>query len=77
MPILALVIVGLAAGFVATRLMRLNTDLVTTMAIGVAGALIGGMVLRAGLMLMGWAAGVVGAVIGAVVLIWVWKKLFR
>ena len=77
MPILALVIVGLAAGFVATRLMRLNTDLVTTMAIGVAGALIGGMVLRAGLMLMGWAAGFVGEVIGAVVLIWAWKKLFR
>ena len=77
MPILALVIIGLAAGFVATRLMRLNTDLVTTMAIGVAGALIGGIVLRAGLMLMGWAAGFVGAVIGAVVLIWAWKKLFR
>jgi len=77
MPILVLVIIGMAAGFLATRLMRLDTDIVTTMAIGVAGALVGGMVLRLGLMVAGWAAGLVGAVIGAVVLIWAWKKLFR
>ena len=77
MPILALVIIGLAAGFLATRLMRLETDIFTTLAIGVAGALIGGVVLRLGLTVAGWAAGFVGAVAGAVVLIWVWRKLFR
>ena len=77
MPILALVIIGIAAGFVATRVMRINTDLFTTIAIGVAGALIGGLVLRFLLALVGWAAGFVGAVIGAMVLIWAWKTYFR
>ena len=77
MPILALVIIGIAAGFVATRVMRINTDLFTTIAIGVAGALIGGLVLRFLLALVGWAAGFVGAVIGAMVLICAWKTYFR
>ena len=77
MPILALVIIGIAAGFVATRVMRINTDLFTTIAIGVAGALIGGLVLRFLLALVGWAAGFVGAVIGAMALIWLWKTYIR
>ena len=46
MPILLLIIVGAAAGFIATRLMRIEADIVTTIAIGIFGALIGGLVLR-------------------------------
>lgn len=77
MWIIALLIVGAAAGFIATRLMRLETDLITTIVIGIAGALVGGLVLRFLLTLTGWAAGFVGAVLGAMVLIWLWNLVFR
>ncbi|GGE18043.1 hypothetical protein SAMN05421774_105282 [Gemmobacter megaterium] len=73
MPILMLVIVGAAAGFLATRLMKLDADVPTTIAIGVFGALIGGLVLRALITMAGWAAGFVGAVMGAMLLIWLWR----
>src|SRR5690606_7843474 len=70
MAILALIIIGAAAGFIATRLMNLQTDLVTTIAIGVLGALVGGLVLRFLLAITGLAAGFVGAILGAMALIW-------
>ena len=73
MPIVALIIVGAAAGFIATRLMRLETDLAATIAIGVIGALVGGLVLRILLTITGWMAGFVGAVLGAMLLIWLWR----
>jgi uncharacterized membrane protein YeaQ/YmgE (transglycosylase-associated protein family) len=73
MPIVALVIIGAAAGFLATRLMRMNVDVPTTIVIGVAGALIGGLLLRFLLALTGFAAGFVGAVLGAMALIWAWR----
>jgi uncharacterized membrane protein YeaQ/YmgE (transglycosylase-associated protein family) len=74
MTILALIIIGTAAGFIATRLMNLRTDLVTTIGIGVFGALIGGLVLRILLTITGFAAGFVGAILGAMALIWLWEK---
>ncbi len=77
MPVLALIVIGAAAGFIATRLMRLQTDLITTIAIGIFGALVGGLALRLLLSLFGWAAGFVGAVVGAMVLIWLWKTYIR
>lgn len=73
MSILLLIIVGAAAGFIATRLMGMDTDIITTIAIGVFGALIGGVVLRLLLTMMGAMAGFVGAVLGALVLIFLWK----
>lgn len=73
MGILWLVIIGTAAGFLATRAMKLDTNIVVTMAIGIAGALIGGLVLRALLAVMGAAAGFIGAVLGSLLLIWLWK----
>ena len=63
MPLLALVIIGAAAGFIATRMMKLNSNVPTTIAIGIFGALIGGLVLRMLLTITGWAAGFVGAVL--------------
>jgi uncharacterized membrane protein YeaQ/YmgE (transglycosylase-associated protein family) len=77
MPIIWLIIVGAAAGFLATRLMKIEADIVTTVVIGMAGALIGGLVLRALFTLMGAMAGFVGAVLGALVLIWAWQKFVR
>lgn len=74
MAILALIIIGAAAGFIATRLMNLQTDLVTTIAIGVLGALVGGLVLRFLLAITGFAAGFVGAILGAMALIWLWER---
>lgn len=77
MPIVALVIIGAAAGFLATRIMKVNTDVPTTIAIGVFGALTGGFVLRMLMTITGWAAGFVGAVLGAIILIWLWKTYIR
>jgi uncharacterized membrane protein YeaQ/YmgE (transglycosylase-associated protein family) len=73
MNVVLLVIIGAAAGFLATRLMRIETDIITTVAIGVAGALIGGLVLQVLLTVMGAFAGLIGAVLGAMALIWVWQ----
>ncbi|MDO6457812.1 GlsB/YeaQ/YmgE family stress response membrane protein [Celeribacter halophilus] len=75
MPVLFLIIIGAAAGFIATRVMDLKTDLITTVVIGMFGALIGGLVLRFLLMLTGAAAGFVGAILGAMLLIWAWKAV--
>lgn len=74
MAILALIIIGAAAGLIATRLMNVQTDLVTTISIGVLGALVGGLVLRFLVSLAGMAAGFVGAVLGALALIWLWER---
>jgi uncharacterized membrane protein YeaQ/YmgE (transglycosylase-associated protein family) len=70
---LFLIIVGIAAGFLATRLMKIEADVPTTIAIGMAGALIGGLLLRSIVALTSWAAGLVGAVLGAMALIWLYK----
>lgn len=72
--ILALIVIGAAAGFLATRFMRVQLDVITTVALGVAGALVGWFVLRALVAVTGWVAGFVGAVIGAMLLIWLWQK---
>ncbi len=77
MAFFSLMIIGAAAGFLATRLMRLNTDVPTTVAIGVFGALIGGFALRGLMMLAGALAGFVGAVLGALLLLWLWKTYVR
>jgi len=77
MQIVFLIVIGAAAGFVATRLMKVDTDIPTTIAIGVLGALIGGLVLSVGLRLVGLGAGFVGAVLGAMLLIWLYRRYFR
>jgi len=75
--IVALIIIGAAAGFLATRIMRIEADIPTTMLIGIVGALVGGLVLRALLTMMGALAGLVGAVLGALVVIWVWQTYLK
>lgn len=77
MNIIFLIIIGAAAGFLATRLMKVDTNVPTTIAIGVLGALIGGLVLRFLLMLTGIAAGFIGAVLGAMALIWAYKTYIK
>ena len=73
MGVIWLLIVGAAAGFLATRMMRIEASIPVTIAVGMGGALIGGLILRALLSVMGLFAGLVGAVMGALVLIWLWQ----
>lgn len=73
MPLILLLIVGVAVGFIATRILRVDLDTPSTIALGVLGALIGGLLLRGLLMVAGIGAGFVGALLGALLLIWAWK----
>jgi len=76
MVFIYMLIIGAAAGFIATRVMDLDTNVPVTIAVGVLGAIIGGLVLRALLVIMGMAAGFIGAVLGALLLIWLYQTYF-
>ena len=77
MPFIWLLIVGAAVGFLASRILRVDLDTPTTVALGVLGALIGGLVLRGLVMMAGVGAGFVGALLGALLLIWAWKTWIK
>ncbi|MBO9452646.1 GlsB/YeaQ/YmgE family stress response membrane protein [Tropicibacter sp. R16_0] len=77
MTVVALIVIGAAAGFLATRLMRIEADIPTTMFIGIIGALVGSFVLRFLSSVMGILSGFVGAVLGALLVIWIWKTYFH
>ncbi|MCK0140946.1 GlsB/YeaQ/YmgE family stress response membrane protein [Aliiroseovarius sp. F20344] len=74
MPFLLLIIVGAAAGFLATRIMDVRTDVPTTIAIGVGGALISGVLMRFLLAIGSFAFGAIGALLGAIFVIWLWQR---
>lgn len=71
--IIWLLIIGAAAGYIATRLLRIDANIFVTIIIGMLGALVGGLVLSAILTVIGLAASLIGAVIGALILIALWK----
>lgn len=71
--IIWLILIGAAAGFIATRLLRIEANIFVTVIIGIVGALVGGLILSAILTVIGIAASLIGAVIGAMILIAVWK----
>jgi len=75
--LLLLVVIGAAAGVLATSLMRVNVDLPSAMGIGVLGALFGGLVLRIVITAGGWMITFVLALGGAMALIWIWQHLRR
>lgn len=77
MPLIWLLVVGVAVGFLATRILRVDLDTPSTIALGVLGALIGSLVLRGLVMVAGAGAGFVGALIGALLLIWAWKTWIK
>lgn len=77
MPLVALLIVGVAVGFLATRMLKVDLDTPSTIALGVLGALIGTVVLRGLVLLAGIGAGFVGALLGALALIWAWKTFAK
>mgnify|MGYP000959079313 FL=1 len=77
MPFIWLLVVGVAVGFLASRILKVNLDTPSTIALGVLGAIIGGVVLRALVVLAGAGAGIVGALLGALVMIWAWKSWIK
>ena len=77
MNFILLAIVGAAAGFLATRMMRIEASIPATIAIGVGGAIIGGVLIRFLLEITGWMAGFVGAVLGALLLLWIWNTYIK
>ena len=74
MSALLLVLVGIAAGFAASKLMKTQLSFLETAAIGVLGALIGGFALRALIAASGVILGLVGAVLGACALLWLYQR---
>ncbi len=74
MSVLVLLIVGAAAGFIATRIMDIQLGLLPTIAIGVLGAFVGGFVIQFLLSMVGAVGGFVGAIFGAVLLIWIYQR---
>lgn len=72
--ILFIIIIGAAAGFLATRLMRVQADVPTTITIGVVGAVVGWLILRILVAVTGPLAMFVGAVLGALLLLWLWQR---
>ncbi|WP_103259061.1 GlsB/YeaQ/YmgE family stress response membrane protein [Tabrizicola aquatica] len=77
MAFIWLLVVGAAAGFLATRILKVDLDTPSTIALGVLGALVGGLILRGLTMLAGFGAGIVGALLGALALVWLWKTWTR
>jgi len=74
LSILLLIIIGTAAGFIATRIMGVDLGVPQTIAVGVIGALVGGWTIRFLLSMMGAVAGFVGAIFGAIILLWLYQR---
>ncbi len=77
MSVLFLVVVGVAAGFIASKVMKTDLSLVETSAIGVLGAIVGGFVLRALVAAGSVIFGLVGAVVGACILILLYQRFLK
>jgi uncharacterized membrane protein YeaQ/YmgE (transglycosylase-associated protein family) len=77
MGVIFILIVGAAAGFIATRMMDVETGVLQTIAIGVLGALLGAFLLRFLIFAISLASGFIGAIFGALALIWVYRTYFR
>lgn len=77
MSVVLLALIGVAAGFIASKLMRTDLSLLETVAIGLLGAVLGGAVLRAVIAVSSLAFGLIGAVVGACILIWLYQRYLK
>ncbi|WP_306153708.1 GlsB/YeaQ/YmgE family stress response membrane protein [Roseovarius sp. MMSF_3281] len=75
MTVLYLIVIGAVAGYLATRIMHIKADPLKTIAIGIAGALVGGFILQVILTVAGLLGGIIGAVLGAILLIWIYQAV--
>lgn len=71
------ILVGAVAGWIATRVMDLQLGLLQTVLLGMAGAFVGGLILRVVWAALGLFGGLLGAVLGAMALIWIWRIATR
>ena len=55
-------------------MMKLEMGVIQTVALGIVGALVGGIALRVLLALMGAAAGLIGAILAVLVLIYIYQQ---
>lgn len=80
MSFVLILIVGAAAGYFATRIYNIETDIPVTVAIGVLGAILGYFLLRALGWLLVFAGGLlsmfVGGIIGALILVYIYKTYY-
>ena len=74
MPLVLLAVMGALAGVLATRLMRMNTDLPTAMVIGVLGAMAGALGFRFLATSASWVGAFILALLGSLLLLWLWQK---
>lgn len=77
MSVLFLIVIGVAAGFIASKVMKTDLSLAETIALGVLGAIVGGFVLRALIAAGSLIFGLVGAVVGACILIWLYQRYVK
>ena len=71
MNLIFFLLIGLAAGWIASQIMKTQRSMVANLGIGVVGAFIGGFLgRRVGLAATGLIGSLILATIGAVVLIW-------
>lgn len=75
MGLLYLIVIGAVAGYLATRIMRIDANPVLTIGIGILGALVGGLILQGVLAFLGFLGGIIGAVIGALLVIWAYEAI--
>ncbi|MDF1856063.1 GlsB/YeaQ/YmgE family stress response membrane protein [Pseudooceanicola sp.] len=68
------ILIGAAAGWVATRVLDIQAGPVQTVIVGMAGALVGGLILKSVLAVLGILGGLIGAVLGALVVLWAWDR---
>lgn len=71
------ILIGAAAGWAATRLLEIEASPLQTVLIGMAGAFVGGLLLKATLAVLGILGGLIGAVLGAIVVLWLWDRYAR
>ncbi len=81
MPFLLTMIVGAAAGLLAVRFMNVQASALVAVAIGVLGAVVGGIMLRTlAAMFVGTSSVLsifIGGLLGAVALIWIYRRYFK
>jgi len=74
MGLILWILIGAAAGWLATRMMNIDASPVQIVLIGMAGGLVGGLLLRVVLAVLGVFAGIIGAVLGALLVLWLWDR---
>jgi uncharacterized membrane protein YeaQ/YmgE (transglycosylase-associated protein family) len=77
LTLVLMLIIGAAAGFVATRAMGMELPILTTIAVGILGSFVGWVILKILLSLFSVATGFIGAVIGALLLLWLYNTCIK